>query len=105
MVDFTNNSKDMMNVNSVISFFARMNSMYSQIISHVADTENPEVAEFLAENMPALNDYILELCSASERDPEIDAIYTENCPVDMDELMALCDFFDFDPDKYFILKD
>ena len=105
MVDFTNTSKDMMNVNSVISLFARMDSMYKQIIGQLVDLEDPEIADFLAENMPALNDYILEICNASERDPEIDAIYSENCPVDMEELMDLCDFFDFDPKKCFILKD
>ena len=105
MVDFTNNSKDMMNVNSMITFFVRMNQMYRQIISELVDTENPETADFLAENMPALNDYILEFCCAKNRDPELDAIYDENSPVDMEELMALCDFFDFDPAELFILKD
>ena len=81
MIDFTNNSKDMMNINSMITFFVRMNQMYSQIIGELVDMENPETADFLAENMPALNDYILEFCCAKNRDPELDAIYEENSPV------------------------
>ena len=104
MVDFTNSSENMMNLDSVKHLYARMNSIYRRIIDQLVDPDDIETMEAIEENMPSLLDYVMELGWIDQKDSIIDEM-SKDLEVDMDELYDLCEFFDANPHDLFILED
>ena len=104
MVDFTNSSENMINLDSVKHLYARMNSIYRRIIDQLVDPDDIETMEAIEENMPSLLDYVMELGWIDQKDSIIDEM-SKDLEVDMDELYDLCEFFDANPHDLFILED
>ena len=104
MVDFTNSSENMMNLDSVKHLYARMDSIYRRIIDQLVDPDDIETMEAIDENMPSLLDYVMEVGWLDQKDPIIDE-RSKGLEVDMDELYDLCEFFDANPNELFILED
>ena len=104
MVDFTNSSENMMNLDSVKHLYARMDSIYRHIIDQLVDPDDIETQVAIDENMPSLLDYVMEVGWLDQKDPIIDE-RSKGLEVDMDELYDLCEFFDANPNELFILED
>ncbi|MBR6541800.1 MAG: hypothetical protein IKT73_01195 [Anaerotignum sp.] len=104
MVDFTNSSENMMNLDSVKHLYARMDSIYRRIIDQLVDPDDIETQVAIDENMPSLLDYVMEVGWLDQKDPIIDE-RSKGLEVDMDELYDLCEFFDANPNELFILED
>ena len=104
MVDFTNSSENMMNLDSVKHLYARMDSIYRRIIDQLVDPDDMETLVEIDENMPSLLDYVMEVGWLDQKDPIIDE-RSKGLEVDMDELYDLCEFFDANPNELFILED
>ena len=104
MVDFTNSSENMMNLDSVKHLYARMDSIYRRIIDKLVDPDDIETQVAIDENMPSLLDYVMEVGWLDQKDPIIDE-RSQGLEVDMDELYDLCEFFDANPNELFILED
>ncbi|MBR5123012.1 MAG: hypothetical protein IKY38_00125 [Anaerotignum sp.] len=104
MVDFTNSSENMMNLDSVKHLYARMDSIYRRIIDQLVDPDDIETQVAIDENMPSLLDYVMEVGWLDQKDPIIDE-RSQGLEVDMDELYDLCEFFDANPNELFILED
>ena len=104
MVDFTNSSENMMNLDSVKHLYARMDSIYRRIIDQLVDPDDIETQVAIDENMPSLLDYVMEVGWLDQKDPLIDE-RSQGLEVDMDELYDLCEFFDANPNELFILED
>ena len=106
MIDFTNNSENMMNLDSVKYLYTRMDDIYRRIIDGLIDPEDEETRETVEEYMPSLIDYILEVAQSDNIDDFSESYYDlPGLEVDMDELYDTCEFFDFDPNEFFILED
>ena len=108
MVDFTNSSENMINLDSVKHLYARMNSIYRRIIDQLVDPDDIETMEAIEENMPSLLDYVMEVSWLDKGDAIFDEIINGSevdMEVDMDKLYDLCEFFDADPSDLFILED
>ena len=104
MVDFTNSSENMMNLDSVKHLYARMDSIYRRIIDQLVDPDDIETQVAIDENMPSLLDYVMEVGWLDQKDSIIDE-RSQGLEVDMDELYDLCEFFDANPNELFILED
>ena len=104
MVDFTNSSENMMNLDSVKHLYARMDSIYRRIIDQLVDPDDIETQVAIDENMPSLLDYVMEVGWLDQKDSTIDEM-SKDLEVDMDELYDLCEFFDANPNELFILED
>ena len=104
MVDFTNSSENMMNLDSVKHLYARMDSIYRRIIYQLVDPDDIETQVAIDENMPSLLDYVMEVGWLDQKDSIIDE-RSQGLEVDMDELYDLCEFFDANPNELFILED
>ena len=104
MVDFTNSSEDMMNLDSVKLLYTRMDGIYRRIIDQLVDPDDIETQVAIDENMPSLLDYVMEVGWLDQKDPIIDE-RSQGLEVDMDELYDLCEFFDANPNELFILED
>ena len=106
MVDFTNNSENMMNLDSVKKLYARMDDIYRRIIDGLIDPEDEETRETVEEYMPSLIDYILEVAQTDHIDDSDETFYDlPGLEVDMDELYDACEFFNFNPNEMFILEE